>query len=212
MTFEQLLSLAQTWPVIESKNLVACGHEPRALAVQLSRWVELGRLMRLRRGLYLLRPPYQRIRPARAYVANLLSRPSFVSFESGLAFHGMIPEETPLLQSVTTGRPRAFVTDLGDFSYRHVAPTRFFGYREYPTEVGSALIATPERALLDLLYFAKGPFDEARVRELRLQNLESVDLDRLESQARRFASSRLLAATTLVRRYAQQEQQDLEAL
>lgn len=212
MKFEELLSLAQAWPVIESKNLVACGHEPRALAVQLSRWVDQGRLMRLRRGLYLLRPPYQRVRPSRAYVANLLSRPSFVSFESGLAFHGLIPEDTPLVQSVTTGRPRGFVTELGDFAYRHVAPTRFFGYREYPTEVGSALIATPERALLDLLYFAKGPWDEARVRELRLQNLEGLDLDRLESQAKRFDSPRLRKASKLVRRHAEQEQQDMEAL
>ncbi|MBW2736963.1 MAG: hypothetical protein JRH20_31660 [Deltaproteobacteria bacterium] len=207
-----MLSTAQTWPLIESQSLVACGHEKRALAVQLSRWVSQGRLMRLRRGLYMLCEPYQRVSPSREYVANFLRRPSFISFESALAFHNIIPEGTPLLRSVTTSRPGLFSIELGEFDYRHVAASRFFGYRECSMASGSALIATPERALLDLLYFMKGLIDEARIRELRLQNLEDLDLNMLQSQALRYESPRLASGAALLRAVVEREQQELETL
>ncbi len=180
MTFPELLTLAAPLPIIESASLRVSGEEPRALSVQLSRWVRSGKLLQLRRGKYLLAEPYRRSTPPLDYLANLLVTPSYVSLERALAHHGMIPERVPLVQSVTTGRPATFHTALGDFEYRNVKRDWFFGYREMKLAGGSALVALPEKALLDLVHLSPGVLS---LESLRLQDLERLDLSRLQSMA-----------------------------
>jgi hypothetical protein len=46
-------------------------------------------------------------------------------------------------------------------------------------------VATPEKALLDLFYLDGVKISEAYLEELRLQNFETLDLDRLAAFARR---------------------------
>src|SRR5205809_4877054 len=149
MTFERLLERSGAAPVIDSKALRAWGGDPRALSVQLSRWVRSGKLVPLRRGIYLLPPALRRREIPPEYLANLLVIPSYVSLERALAFHGIIPERVPLVQSISPGRPMLFRTAEGDFQYRHVKREWFFGYAETAVGSGSALIALPEQALLD---------------------------------------------------------------
>jgi predicted transcriptional regulator of viral defense system len=120
--------------------------------------------------------------------------PSYVSLERGLSIHQMIPEAVPLVQSVTTGRPGRFVTPVATFEYRHVKPAWFFGYREMEIGQGHALVATAEKALLDLLYLASGEITMARLEEYRLQELERLDLAALAAMAGKAASPRLLRA------------------
>jgi predicted transcriptional regulator of viral defense system len=179
MEYRALLERAATLPVIETSTLRSWGEEPRALSVQLTRWVKAGKLVMLRRGVYLLPPALRRVSPSLEYLANLLVTPSYVSFERALALHGLVPERVPLVQSVTTARPGLFQTPVGDFEYRHVKPSWFMGYRELPVGPDHALVATPEKALLDTVYFSTGPFTEERIEELRLQNLEVLDANRL---------------------------------
>ena len=80
--------------------------------------------------------------------------------------------------SVTAGRPERWDTSLGVFEFRHVKPELLRGYRMadlsrmQPNQ--QALIATPEKALLDLVYLQSGGGTPEYLRELRLQNLERV--------------------------------------
>ncbi|MBI5015805.1 MAG: hypothetical protein HZB55_09990 [Deltaproteobacteria bacterium] len=196
MTYDDLLRLSADSPLVESETLLAFGAEPRALGVQLSRWVKSGRLISLRRGAYLL-PEHLRRRNAPAeYLANLLARPSYVSLERALSLHGLIPEAVPVIQSVTPGRPLRLETQAGDFWFRHVKPVWFFGYRELAVGGGRALVATPEKALLDLVYLSPGEFTAERIEGLRLQDLERLDLPEL----RRISD---LSGSPRVRRAAQ---------
>ena len=174
MRFPELLARARDLPVVDSKTLRTWGEEPRALSVQLSRWTQQGKLVPLRRGVYLLPPAYRKRELPAEYLANLLVIPSYVSLERALALHGLIPESVPLVTSVTLRRPNTFRTAVGDFAYRHVKREWFFGYRETAVGGGTALIATPEKALLDLIYLSSGPFSAARVEELRLQTIERL--------------------------------------
>ncbi len=132
----------------------------------------------LRRGFYLLPPDLRKVEPSLEYMANLLVTPSYVSFERALALHGLIPERVGLVQSVTTARPAQFNTPVGDFEYRHVKHEWFMGYQEMNVNQDQALVATPEKALLDLLYFSTGPFTDERVDEMRLQNFEAFDVNK----------------------------------
>lgn len=118
----------------------------------------------------------RRTHPPLEYIANLIVVPSYVSLERALSVHGLIPESVPLVQSITLARSLLFETQVGDFQYRHVKKDWFFGYAEISLQAGSALVATPEKALLDVVYFSIGSFDRDRIDEMRLQNIERFDL------------------------------------
>lgn len=200
MTYRALLERAGTLPVIETAALRAWGGDPRALSVQLSRWVQAGKLVQLRRGAYLLPKALRRALPAAEYLANLMVVPSYVSLERALSIHGVIPERVPLVQSVTPGRPLALRTPEGDFEYRHVKQSWFFGYQR--TELG--LVALPEKALLDWVHLSRGSFEPERIEALRLQELERLDVRKLT----RFASGhgeRLEQAAAALARWIRNE-------
>ena len=207
MRFDGLLHAVNGQPVIESAMLRAFGEEPKKLAVQLSRWVKSGKLVQLRRGVYLLAKPYRHVTAPLAFVANLLATPSYVSCEYALALHGLIPERTHLVQSVTTGRTAQFDTPIGAFEYRHVAPKRFFGYAETPVEESRALVAHPEKALLDLAYVSKEELTIPRIEQLRLQDLSRFDLGRLTDLAGRMKSPRLVRAAGNLASWIQRERE-----
>src|SRR5438128_55035 len=119
MTLARLLEVAGSEPVFETGLLLAGEVNPLDVQRQLTRWTAAGKLWQLRRGLYALAPPYQKVVPHPFLVANRLVRASYVSLEAALAFHGLIPEYVALTTSVTTGRPGVRHTSLGDFLYRH---------------------------------------------------------------------------------------------
>jgi hypothetical protein len=190
-----LLAVAGELPVLESAALRARGEDPRTVGVQLSRWVKSGKLLQLRRGMYLLPERLRRNRAPLETIANLLMSPSYVSLERGLSLHEMIPEAVPIVQSVTTGRPGRFATPVGTFEYRHVKPAWFFGYREIEIGQGSALVATAEKALL---YLSVGELTAARLEQYRFQDLDKLDLVVLASMAARAESPRLVRAVQRV--------------
>jgi len=179
MKYQDLVDRMGFLPVIESSALRMFWPDPRALSVQLDRWVKSGRLIRLRRGAYLLPDHLRRGRVTLERIANLLYRPSYVSLERALMLHGLIPEAVPVVTSVTTKKPRTFDTPAGSFRYRHVKRDWFFGYREED----AGLVAAPEKALLDLVHLSRGEFTPGRLEELRLQNLEALSPARLLEMA-----------------------------
>jgi predicted transcriptional regulator of viral defense system len=77
--------------------------------------------------------------------------PSYVSLLSALRFHGMISQLPRSTYVVTLGRPQEVETSLGDFSIHTVAPEVFGGFVATPE---GALIALPEKALLDVFYLS----------------------------------------------------------
>lgn len=83
-------------------------------ACKLSRMVEKGEIIRLRRGLYETdpeTPPY--------LVANCICEPSYISFEYALSWHSIIPERVNAVTNATYGKRRSkvFETPLGTFRY-----------------------------------------------------------------------------------------------
>ena len=205
MTWGRLLEISRQVSFVESATLEAFGEDSQALAVQLSRWVRAGKLLQLRRGLYVLPERLRYREPPLEKLANLLVSPSYVSLDRALSIHGLIPEAVPLVQSVTAGRSGLRETPLGRFDYRHVKRDWFFGYAELPLGEESALVATPEKALLDLFYLSKGEFTRERIGELRLQDAERLDLEFLQDMASRSGSRRVERAAERLSAWALQE-------
>lgn len=213
MRFEELLAAIGEEPVFETGLLLAGDVDPGDVRRQLSRWTELGRLLQLRRGLYTLAPPYRKTHPHPFLLANQMMRGSYVSLQSALSYHGLIPEGVPVTTSVTTGRPGRWDTPLGAFAFRHVRSELFQGYRRIEVAKDQeAFVATPEKALLDLIYLEPGSEDPAYLDELRLQHLDRIDPESLLRQAEAFRRPKLLRAARWIVRQAETDASEYEPL
>ncbi|MBU0493573.1 MAG: hypothetical protein KKA73_29805 [Chloroflexi bacterium] len=213
MEFTRLLQIVGAEPVFGTALLLAGDVDPAHVRRQLSRWTRAGRLYQLRRGLYALAPPFQKTRPHPFLVANRLVRPSYVSRQSALAYYGLIPEHVPTVTSVTTARPGQWDTPLGRYEFRHLKAGLWRGYRQLDLGDGqSAFVAMPEKALLDLVHLQPGGDAPGYLRELRLQNLDRLDLAELHRQADQAASPKLQRAAAHVTALARAEAQEYEPL
>ncbi len=213
MEFVQLLEIVGDEPVFETGLLLAGDVEPKNVRRQLSRWTKAGRLYQLRRGLYALAPPFQKVKPHPFVIANHMVRGSYVSNQSALAHYGLIPEYVPVVTSVTTVRPGSWDTPLGRCEFRHIKTSLLHGYQLMDLGQGQqAFLATSEKALLDLVYLQPGGDSPGYLRTLRLQNLDQLDLNHLQRQADLTHSPKLRRAAAFITELAQAEAQAYETL
>lgn len=155
-------------PYVDAQTLLSLlvGYQnPRDV---LSRMVKKGELIRLKNGFYLIaaKDPTASIERPYEQIANLMYGPSYVSLEWALSFYGMIPEGVRVVTSVTTGSRKEFTTPLGTFSYQHLNHQRYaIGIGRQSGATGGFLIATPEKALADHVYFSCRTLDEEELLE-----------------------------------------------
>ena len=210
MKFESLLTLVADQPFFETGLLLAGDVDPAHVQRQLSRWVRSGRIRQLRRGLYMLASPYQSVHPHPFLLANALMPGSYVSVQSALAFYGLIPEYTPRIMSMTLLRPSQWE---GGFHFQHLASHFFFGYQLVEVSQGQqAFISTPEKALLDLAHLTPKSDSPNYLKQLRLQNLERLDLTRLQEYVKRAGKPKWQRVTDLIETLAKQEKEEFEDL
>jgi predicted transcriptional regulator of viral defense system len=206
MKWEDLLRQVAEEPVFRTGFLAGGSESLPALRMQLSRWVKAGRLIQLAKGLYTLAEPYRKRTPHPFVLANAIKKASYVSLQSALGYFGMIPEHVPTVTSVTTQRPARVETPLGRFLFRHIKKNWFKGYTQVDLGSGQkAFIATPEKALLDLVYLTPGAASHDFLAELRLQILESLDHEALVQLARMSRSPKLRRAVKLLERLIEEE-------
>lgn len=77
----------------------------------VKRTLASGELTRLKHGVYLLGPKYQRARPSLGVVSRHLRFPSYVSFESALAEHLVIPEAVFMLRAIWIPIPELYLAN-----------------------------------------------------------------------------------------------------
>lgn len=168
----------------------------------LTRWCHKGLLVKLRNEHYAF-PEYRQVPGFARYVAGQIYSPSYISLHSALSFYGIIPEEVVQLTSVSTLKTATFKNEFGTFQYQNVKESLFFGYEIKPLADGrGVMMATPEKALLDLLYLnfyykTEQDMEELRLDEDYLQN--DLDSERLFDYASRFASKSLDRRLTLLK-------------
>lgn len=160
----------------------------------IGRWLRKGLLIRLRRGYYTF-PEYTHKPDFALYFANHIYRPSYISLHTALSFYGMIPESVVQITSVTTLKTASFSNDVGEYHYRSIHRRLMFGYRRTTMTDGRALqLATPEKALLDLLYLYPFYNSADALENLRLDEdflNKDLDLDLLHKQLSAFENKEL---------------------
>jgi hypothetical protein len=81
----------------------------------------------------------------------------------------MIPEAVVQITSVASLKTASFSNEFGEYSYKNVKENLMFGYELKPmTDNRTIQFATPEKALLDLLYLYPFYDNEQELEELRL--------------------------------------------
>jgi predicted transcriptional regulator of viral defense system len=159
-----------------------------------TRWVKKGYLIRLRQGYFAFseyknRPDYS------LYFAHRIYRPSYISLHTALAFYGMIPEAVVQITNVTSLKTASFSNDFGEYSYKNVKEDLMFGYELKPMADNRSIpFATPEKALLDVLYLYPFYDNEQELEELRLDEdylHDDLNRDLLMDYCTRFQSKAL---------------------
>lgn len=118
----------------------------------LGRWVNKGYLIRLRNGYYTF-TEHTIIPDIQLFLSNRIYRPSYISLHTALAFYGMIPESISQITGISTLKTAIFHNDTGIFTYKSIKPGLFWGYEQLAFQgEKTILMATPEKAVVDLLY------------------------------------------------------------
>ena len=154
-----------------------------------------GDLIQIKKGLYVASPfPGRPPAVSPLALAALIYGPSYVSLESALVHHGLIPERVDEITSVTCKRAKRFQTPLGRFTYRPVNESTFsYGVGLQSVEGGSVFLAEPEKALCDRI---------ACIRHLTaMRDIPEVLADHLRVDLDAVARMRLSVVRNIAQRY-----------
>ncbi len=212
MKFIEFVQAFGRLPLIETENLLAGAADSAAIKVQLSRWTRSGKIIQLKRGVYLLAESYRRVEPYEPFIASILKKPSYLSLEKALEHHHLIPESVPVYTSVTPKGPARFISELGSFNYRHIQPSLFWGYESVTVRRQTAFIATPEKALLDLIYLKAGEISGDYLEEMRLENLQALRPTRVLAHAARFNMPRMARAARVLTAFIRSRRREEKTL
>jgi len=91
--------------------------------------------------------------PDQYVIANRLYEPSYISLDTALSHYGLIPETIYGITSVTPGTTRRFEVRGIAYTYFRVKKQVYTGYKPIRYASTIVLMAEPEKALADYLYF-----------------------------------------------------------
>ncbi|MBS1601200.1 MAG: hypothetical protein JST42_00935 [Bacteroidetes bacterium] len=144
-----------------------------------------GTLAQVRRGLYIAGPKITEVKPDPFLIANHILGPSYVSLESALSYHGLIPEKVVEISSMTTKASRRFSTPLGVYTFTRL-PLPYYSYGIQSVGIDKQqrfLIASPIKALFDKIITTAGVNFRSRTSVLTyLEDDLRIDIDDLRNQ------------------------------
>ncbi len=119
---------------------------PASVRTQLYRFAKKELIFPLKRGLYC----FDKSRIDELELAGRLYSPSYVSLETALNYHGVIPDIPIAVSSVTPITTKKIATSVGNYYFLKIDHKLFFGFSRTPFAV-----AIKEKALLDYFYLRR---------------------------------------------------------
>lgn len=160
---------------------------------RLNEWQDKGYIKKIIRGFYMFSDT-EMTEEVLFEIANKIYSPSYVSFEIALSYYGMIPEAVYGITSAATRRTYRFKTFAGEFLYRSIKPSLFFGYNVTGRGGKRFKIACPEKAILDYFYIhpsvrADMDFEDLRINKRAFR--EAVSSGKLKALLHGFGQKSL---------------------
>jgi predicted transcriptional regulator of viral defense system len=158
----------------------------------LGRWGKQDLLIKLKNGCYAF-ADMANAQGFAHYAAGKIYKPSYISLRTALAFHGIIPKEANEITSVSSLKTAMFENKLGTFSYKKIKPNLMFGYNAMENNGLAFYMASPEKAILDLLYLEPS-YNLKEIKNLRL------DWKKLAIFAKKFKKQVILKRVDLLKK------------
>jgi predicted transcriptional regulator of viral defense system len=177
-------------PVFSTQDLKISGIS--ILPYQISKLNKDGYIKKIKNGLYAFSNKKELI--PQEYLAHKIYEPSYISLEWALHYYGLIPEVVYNVTSISTKATRKFKSDFGLFIYRNIKKDLFWGYKKEEKKGQIYLIAEPEKALLDYIYFNLQKIkNNTDIEELRLNSalLKKLDIKKLKEYAGLFKNKKI---------------------
>jgi len=162
---------------------------------RLYEWQLKNYIIKLRNGWYCL-PEFLMENYSSWIIANRVHEPSYLSLESALSYHGIIPEGVYMTTSLTTNRTIRLSMAGSSYSYSSIRNDLFFGYELIETAYHHRKIrmAEPAKALIDFFYLHPEYNTEQEILQLRLNGpalSEGIPLEKLRFYLSRYQNLKL---------------------
>jgi len=172
----------------EIKNIEPGFHRRR-----LNEWQDKDYIKKVIRGYYIF-SDLQLSEEILFKIANRVYSPSYVSLESALSYYHLIPESVYEITSISTRKTYHFRTSIGEFIYRSLKPSLFFGYNLIKFQEKYSKMASTEKALLDYFYLHSDIETEQDFDSLRINKemfFEKMNEEKLQSFLEKFNQKKL---------------------
>jgi len=177
VTFDQIIETAKNnWDYKQTKNLVT----------KLSKD---GWFIRIKRGLYAISELSSRgfLSLSPFLVANLLVKDSYISFESALQYHGMFDQLLSKTISISLKMHKSVKLNNVEYIFVKTKNELCFGYEEATVDNKIARIATPEKALIDIINFHKSQLAIDVVIEKLYEHKHELNFNRFNDYLSKFS-------------------------
>ena len=149
---------------------------------KITRLIRSGELIQLRRGLFFDTTESEY---STKVISGLLYGPSYVSFETALAYYSLIPEMVTIITcaAYNKNKNKVYNTELGSFHYYHIPNAVYpLGLNQRQESGYNFLIATPEKAILDMLYRQANKETDIYSYLIESMRMNFEDLSKLDSK------------------------------
>lgn len=172
----------------------AYGLKTATIDTYISRYLKSKEIIRLKNGLYISSDFLAENKNDASYVfylANILRTPSYVSSWTALQYYNLATEAIHTVSSVTLKNTRGYGTKAGNFSYQSIDEKLFSEFSLIKGNPDSSLgrfdffVASPAKALFDLLYFKTHQFRGVEYEDIgKLAEELRIDIDEMDKKER----------------------------
>ena len=153
----------------------------------ISRFLKRKEILPLKRGMYMSANFFIKNKGDMSYsfyLANVIRTPSYVSSWAALQYYDLTTEAIRSITSVTPKVTRDYETKAGTFAYQSIQKGLFSGHSLVKAKF-DFFIASPSKALFDLLYFRTRQFRGIEFNDIKKMVEElRIDIDEMDETER----------------------------
>jgi predicted transcriptional regulator of viral defense system len=184
---KNLLEQLKTMPYFNKNTVYQLGLQlglgNPTVDVYITRFLKYKEIIRLKSKLYVSTDFFEKNKMDISYsfyLANILRTPSYVSSWAALQYYNLTTEAIYPITSITPKITKNYQTKAGNFSYQSVKKDLFSDFL-LVTGKFDFYIASPAKALFDLLYFRTNQFRGVKIENVKklIEELR-IDIDEME--------------------------------
>ena len=153
----------------------------------ISRFLKYKEIVWLNKGLYISSDFFEKNKNEISYsfyIANIIRTPSYVSSWAALQYYNLTTEAIHSVTSITPKVTRDFETKAGNFTYQSIKKDLFSDFSLAKGKF-DFYIASPSKALFDLLYFRTRQFRGVEFNDIKKMIDElRIDIDEMDETER----------------------------